>query len=491
MKVTLIFPRIGEIQPGQIPLGITTISSVLKQNDIDVELKDYSFHKNFESVKRDLDQINADLIGISMMSSYSNNALKIAEYLKQKNPKTPIVVGGPHPTTFPEKIISNPNIDFVFAGEAEYSFLELVKQLDSKKKDFKKIEGLYFKKNQKIIHGKPLTFIENLDELPLPDRDNFPNFKKYNKFIPFFPSGYPMTNIISSRGCPGRCTFCQPTLSKLFGKITRGRSPKSIVDEMEMLNKKYGIKYIFFSDSLFTYKKNRTIEFCKELIKRRLNIGWTCQSRVTTVDEESLRWMKRANCWIIEFGVESGSQKILDLANKDIKIEQIERAFRLCRKVGIATGVNFMIGFPEETKQDLRESLRLMKRIKPDQINIYITSPIPGTEMFEKAKEKGLLRTKDLDIIGRRNPHEGMYNKFISKEISDKYLKNFQKRFIKGYTKMMIIETLKGNKGPIIKVIFKRYYQIFKKNPKLAIKDILKLTMAGLFGVRIQYAQNV
>lgn len=300
----------------------------------------------------------------------------------------PICIGGPHPTIFPEEVVSDPDIDFVVLGEGELSFLELVKSLMTHE-DFENVPGIGFSKRGSVVINPPRLPIENLDLLPFPARHLLPmdvhigfNFLYYGK---------PATTMIASRGCPFNCSFCQPTLRKIFGRKSRRRSPENVVDEIEYLIKKYDIKLIIFHDDTFTLNRKWVMDVCDEIIKRNLKIKWICNSRADTLDERLLKKLKEAGCVELRIGVESGNQWILDnILKKGITINQVRDTFKLIRKCGFKRAwAFFMVGSPGETRDMIQDSIRLAREIKPTHVNISITLPLPGTELWNIAGKYG------------------------------------------------------------------------------------------------------
>ena len=221
----------------------------------------------------------------------------------------------------PESLLNE--TDYIVEGEGEVTICELLHSLEGKM-DIENVKGIWYKKNGVLKRTPQRPFIQNLDDLPFPARQLLP--KEYMNF------GH--TTISASRGCPFNCSFCQPTLRKLFGPVVRFRSPKNVVDEMEYLKTTFKIKHVKFQDDTFTARKQWVTEVCSEILKRKLKIRWDCNARVNTIDKELLTKMKEAGCTKVEFGVESGSQEILNSLNKGTTIKQIEDAFRYVKKLG-------------------------------------------------------------------------------------------------------------------------------------------------------------
>jgi len=384
MKVALVFPRFrGKhtrfkyfLEP---PMGLCYIASVLKENHIDVKIFDGTFDDSDTLIEK-MKNYQPDTIGVHSNILTIDDGLSFAEKIKVVFINIPIVFGGPQPTVIPEEILKNENVDIVVVGEAEITFLDLINNLNN----LEKVKGIYYKKGKKIVKNPLREFIKDLDSLPFP---------AYDLLNPqYFRSLYKV--VIASRGCPFNCSFCQPTLRKLFGNL-RLRSPKNVVAEIEFLVKNYHTDYILFHDDTFTFNKKWVIDICKLIIERNLKIRWICNGRVNTINKEMLEWMKKAGCVLIEFGVESGSELIRNsVLNKNVTNEQIENTFLLCHKVGIKSGAYVMIGSPGETKETLNETVELLKKIRPETIIASITTPMHGTYLYDICKEKNLIKAE-------------------------------------------------------------------------------------------------
>ena len=388
MKVMLINPLTRfvtkDIMP---PLGLGWLAAVLEQNQISVSIIDALAERmDLETVVNKVKQNSPDIIGITCVTHMRKDAFDTADRIKQTCPKTTIIIGGPHVTFTAEDTLANiQSVDIIVRGEGEITFLELVKALESGT-NYSDIKGISFRSGQNIIHNPPRPFIENLDELPFPARHLFP-MDKYDFKIPF--SNVRATNVLSGRGCPIGCIYCSTT--NMWGKIIRVRSPKNVVDEIEKIVKECGIRGIYFFDDTFTFHRARVIQICDEIIARALDLTWFCESRVDVVDEELLYKMKKAGCKIVALGVESGSQRVLDIINKKISVSQSITAINLCKKVGLKSKAFFMYGIPGELPQDIEATFRLAYGLIPDEQIVGICEIRPGTEVEDIAREKNLL----------------------------------------------------------------------------------------------------
>ena len=385
MKITLIYP--GELSLSSAlypPLGLSYIASYVEQAGFKVKIIDTIFQK-IEDIEIDGDK---NIYGIYTATPIHFKGIELAKKIKKMDKNAVVVFGGPHPTILPEETIKA-GADIVVIGEGEEAFLSIVRAINTNKK-LDDISGIVFRKYGKIIKTPPKHFIENLDKLPFPDQSKFP-IEKYFKL-----KGFREISMITSRGCPMNCIFCQPTLRKLFGNTVRYRSPKNIVDEIEYLVKNFKPDMIVFSDDTFCSKEQNIIEVCNLIIKRKIDVLWRCQTRVG-LKKETLRLMKKAGCFLLALGVESGSQKILNNIRKGITPNQIIETFILCKKVGILTHAYFMVGNIGETFETIDDSKKLMSKIKPFNISVAIVTPYPGTDLYEFALKNNLLLETNWD----------------------------------------------------------------------------------------------
>jgi anaerobic magnesium-protoporphyrin IX monomethyl ester cyclase len=329
------------------------------------------------------------------------DGLEMAKIARQANPECITVFGGIHPTIFPDDVILNKEVDFVCMGEGEYTILELIQTIEKNEK-FDKIQGILYKDGGKIIRNVSRPLIQNIDKLPFPARELLPMSEylstKVGRVAWELPA--PSTSIITSRGCPFRCTFCSSHLT--FGRRICFRSPENVVNEIEYLIGRYRIKGISFVDDTFILNSKRISAFCKEMLSRGMDIEWMCMGRVDTVSKDLLIDMKKAGCVSIGYGIESGSQRVLDeYIKKGITLEAAEKAIKITKEAGITSVAYFMIGTPGETLDDINKTIDFAKKLNPDAVNFSITIPMPGTEMFDTANKIGNITAnsfKDFDF---------------------------------------------------------------------------------------------
>jgi len=383
MKVLLLFKPnmpIVNIQQNIIPNGLLYIGTLLLSKKLDVEVLNLS-DKSLDECKKTIKEKNPDIVGISCYTFNRHTCVKLAEIVKEVNKQIKVVFGGPHSSVMHKQLLEiSKNIDIVVLNEGEMTFLDIIQRL-KEGKSFENLPGITYRNDNKIINNGFRKPLENLDELPIPAQ-----YFKYKR-------------IITSRGCPGRCIFCDTPY--LWGQSVRLRSVANVVDELEMLNKKYGISFFIISDDTFTFDKDRTIGICKEIIKRNLKITWDCRSRVNLICEERLKWMKKAGCITVSYGIESGSQKILNNLKKGITVGQIEKAALLTRKFGFNLNYFIIAGSPGETDDTVRETMKLIEETKPTAIFTYIMQLTPGTKIYEIAKESNFI--SDIDWINKKD----------------------------------------------------------------------------------------
>jgi radical SAM superfamily enzyme YgiQ (UPF0313 family) len=278
--------------------------------------------------------------------------------------------------------------------EGEQTLLELVEKLESHS-SLNGVLGITYRDGDRTVRNEDRSFIQDLDSLPFPAHHLLPleNLKHNGKIL---------VPLVSSRGCVYWCDFCSTV--RMFGRGYRVRSPKRVVDEMEMLHNKYGESQFTFYDDAFTINRKNTLELCADIKARGLNVEWDCETRVDAVDKELLEKMHDAGCITVWFGVESGSEKILGKMHKKINREQVKEAFKTAQKVGLMTIASAVIGFPGETEETAWETVNFINSLNPDDIGCYIATPYPGTPMYEEVVKNGWLRVTDFNKYDTATP---------------------------------------------------------------------------------------
>jgi len=293
-------------------------------------------------------------------------------------------VFGIHPTALPEETFAiSKGLDVIIKGEPEQTALDLVtaEKLDG-------IQGISYRREAKVFHNPPRAAMDDLDSLP------YPAWDLTDKNLYKLPlSDQPFLLLATNRGCPFSCRFCADHV--YYGKRLRKFSTKRIVDEIEHDIKQAGVDQFLFWAESFTLDRDHALSVADEIISRKLNIGWVCNSRVDQVDPEMLERFKQAGCWMIGFGVESGSQRILDLMAKGTTIEQTRKAVAMAQKAGLQVTAHVMFGYPGETREDLRTTLDLAKELDFDFAQFYSVVPFPGSELYTQANDGGWITNRD------------------------------------------------------------------------------------------------
>jgi anaerobic magnesium-protoporphyrin IX monomethyl ester cyclase len=384
-RVTLVNPPYpaGAVQAPFIPLGIGYLAAYLEQHQHEVNVIDCQV--NYPSPKQLVDEFSKtqpDVVGITSATLTYRPALEIVRIVKETLPNCLTIMGGPHVTILDKQTIQEPIApDIVARGEGEQTLLQVANLVDkSSKDDLANIDGITFKKKDVVVRTKDRQFIQNLDELPHPAYDHF-DLKGY-KF-----SDKMYLPIITSRGCPFNCAFC--LASEMCGRGFRARSPKKVADELEWLRNKYGADAFAFYDDTFTFDKKRAYDICQEIVNRKVNLPWDCRTRVDQVTNEMLLKMKAANCKLIHYGVESGSQKMLNLMKKGTTVEQNARAIKLTKEAGIGAAISVVVGYPGETPEMLQQTVDFIDKTKPDYVYMCQAIPYPGTEMAAHLEKLG------------------------------------------------------------------------------------------------------
>lgn len=368
------------------PIGLMYVASALEKAGFTVQMLDnYLMKKPAQELKELITKLNPMMVGITCGSATYSRCVETAKTIKEAKPDCVIVVGGWHASYLPETLLSHPEIDYVVIGEGERAITQLATALATGEVSQAQIvDGVAFRGSSGNIINPP-KFIDNLDEIPYPAR-HLLSLELYDRTIEFLDAK-PADVMSISRGCVFNCGFCETR--KLWGNICRGFSPQRVIGEIEDLMTRFGTRGIYFINDNFTLRKEKTKELCNLMIQKRLNLEWVCDTRVDLVDDELLELMSKAGCKVIWFGVESGSEKVLQRIGRNTKPEQVEAAFRLCKKHGIKTACSFMIGLPDETLADMEVSLKFAKKISPDfcMFNIFIA--YPDSRLYNEMLQSG------------------------------------------------------------------------------------------------------
>ena len=390
------YPVGSHLHPPFIPLGLGYMAAVLEKNNYQVDVIDCQALKlPYEEVKSEIENRQPTIVGITSTTLTYKSALKIVGMAKEVCPECLTIMGGSHVTFWDEKALQEcPELDIVVRREGENTLLEIVRKIEAGK-SFDDTTGITFRKNSQIIRNPDRPYIENLDELPFPAIHLWPieSLRKYWEIM--FP-------IMSSRGCVYDCKYCSAV--RMHGRKYRMRSPKNVVDEIEYYSKEFGAKRFTFADDAFTINQSRAKEICEQIKSRKLKIRWDCETRVDSVTKELLLKMKEAGCTDVWFGVESGSQLVIDAMDKGFKIEQTIKAFEWAKEVGLMTISDTLLGFPGESRETAWETIKFVEKLEPDDVAYYIATPYPGTPLYDEVKDNGWLQITDFDKYDTATP---------------------------------------------------------------------------------------
>ena len=399
MKISLInppYPPSVHSHPPFIPLGLAYLGAVAEKAGHQVTIIDCQAERlTYEAFSARITQTPSDVVGVTATTLLYKSAMKLITIAKQAHPQAITMLGGSHGTFWDENALNEyPSLDIVVRREGEQTFIELLEKLLTQA-NLANVLGITYRNGDKIVRNADRPFIEDLDSIPFPAHHLMPleSLKRDGKIL--FP-------LISSRGCVFWCDFCSTV--RMFGRGYRMRSPKNVVDEMQLIHDKYGVKQVTFYDDAFTVDRNRVLKICEELHSRKLDMMWDCGTRVDMVDRELMKTMRSAGCFAVWLGVESGSEAILGAMNKRIKLDQTRLAYKTAHEVGLMTIANVVLGFPGETEKTARETIRFVKELNPDDVGFYVATPYPGTPMYEEVKKNGWLRVTDFDRYDTAGP---------------------------------------------------------------------------------------
>jgi len=387
MQIEKVYGSFSEWAGISPPTGLCYIAALIRKHGYDVSILDAeALHLGLEATTEAVLQLKPDIVGIACKTLWVVNAHRVAQALKEKMPGLLIVAGGNHVTALPERSLKEfPAFDMLVIGEGEITFLELLNKINAGE-DLYNVPGLAFRHNGEAHIAPARERIRNLDELPFPAYDLLPELKTH-----YWPSlnnvkRFPAFSLVTSRGCPGQCTFCD---RKVFGNRVTGHSPEYIVSMIKELYHKYGMRYLLFDDDNLLLNKKRLFRTFELLKKEGLDIPFSCQSRVDTIDEEMLNFLKKSGCKQILYGIESGSQKILDAMKKHITVDRVREAVKLTKKAGIEAQGFFIVGYPGETEETLKDTVKLIKKCRFDDIATFFFTPLPGSEIYQNVDKYG------------------------------------------------------------------------------------------------------
>jgi anaerobic magnesium-protoporphyrin IX monomethyl ester cyclase len=398
VNVTLINPPSGSVYSKfqravikRLPLGLSYIAAYLARNGHDVNVVDAEALDLTpdEAVLAAL-QADPEMVGVTATTPIIHSALHIIRQIKMSSGKVHTMLGGPHASAMPEETLraGSGYLDYVIFGEGEKSALDVVNAIEKGIHYRYAIDGVAFLDHEgNVIRGEDRPFEEDLDSYPMPARSLFP-MERYLDKTKFGEEPY--TLVTTSRGCPYSCTFCGSQTT--WKRTTRFRSPENVLQEIRECVERYGIRNFVFVDDTFTLQRKRTIDICRKISELPYAIRIFCSSRANTISEDRLYWLKKAGCYCLSFGLESGSDAVLGRMRKGITVNAVRKALAMTKKAGVATHGSFIIGYDGETEDTIEETIRFSIDLGLDQAQFSILVPFPGTECFDIAKKRSAFR---------------------------------------------------------------------------------------------------
>jgi anaerobic magnesium-protoporphyrin IX monomethyl ester cyclase len=400
------------------PMGLLYVASALETRGynvsvIDANAEDLSIQDVIVRLKKGFSHV----VGISCnYAPLHNSSIDLCREIKKFNKEIVTIMGGNHATASYKSLfeMGGSDVDIIILGQGEYTFPNIIASINNAKMR-STVKGIAYKMDGLIVTTPPETFIKNLDELSYPAY-HLVDMKKYDRY-----------NVITSRGCPYRCTYCASNV--ITGGKVAVRSPKNILYEIKKLLTKYGDKIVWFSDDTFTANTKHTNDLLDLIISDGIKFKWSCLTRVNTTSKELLEKMKKAGCQYISYGVESADDGIIDAMNKKITMEDVEKTLKLTKKIGIDMYLFFIVGYPGDTIDTINKSFKLIKKVKPSGVAFNILIPLPGTPLWKELEEKGLVdfRTIQWDTLFAR---EGGDSVSYSAKIAEKWCELSEKDII-------------------------------------------------------------
>lgn len=492
MKILLINPfieqmhrELGYAENFRPPLGLTYLAAVLEKAGHDVELLDaLMLGIQFPKLKRILEETKPELVGVSSFTPTRYECFRTADRIKETlGPEVKVVLGGPHASAVPEDTLEKVrSVDYVVRGEGEISLLELVEAIEQKK-DPSEVPGISGRKNGSLFHAPDRPVVKKIDDLPMPARHLIP-MKRYGTRMPSTMSR--CTTILTSRGCPGRCIFCT---RDWFSRSSRYHSPERILQEVEEVIGRYGIRNIIFQDDTFTSNRKRIFALCEEIHRRNLKFKWLATTRVDTLSPELLREMKAAGCEILTVGAESMIPETLKWLKKGFTPEQVRQGIKWARAEGLIVRCTYLIGIGNETEEDVIRSVSEARELEVDKLKANVGLSIyPGTPVHPMAIEAGALPADYSYAEGYEDPEKRYGNQETPRWYTDRVpLKRLLE--LRKETELNILFTKFG-----LRMVAHRIRKVarnFTHHPLETTTKIRKFALSMIKGARLRRASKV
>lgn len=445
MRVLLVLPPSQSIIKDVLgvtglPLNLAYLASHIRDHDVKI-VDSLALGYTMNDLESELRSFEPDVVGITATTPTIYDAYNAAKISKQANPNCRTIIGGPHVTFMARETLRKcPYIDIVVRGEGEKTIIDILRAKDSY--ELSGVRGISYMDDGRIIETPNRELIENLDAMPFPAYDLLP-MDKYEL------NGHRLGMIMSSRGCPYDCIFCSS--SSLCGKKWRARSPENVVEELKYINDSYKVKEIEFLDDNFVLSNKRASRICDLIIEEGLDISWSCSSHINAITQKLAEKLKRAGCHSIYVGIESGSQAILDILGKDMKLDHARRAMDTIKKANLNSVATFMIGLPGETVDTVRSTIKFAKKLNPTFAQFTLCTPYPGTKLYEYVVKNNLLITRDWSKYTTLEPVMKI------RGLAEKQLKSLMyKAYISFYLRPNVfIREIRNRRGHVLRGVLK------------------------------------
>jgi anaerobic magnesium-protoporphyrin IX monomethyl ester cyclase len=439
-------------------LGLLSLAAVAREKGFECGIIEASsLQLTLEECLEQVKSWHPHIVGITACTTAVVSAAEVAKRIKEWDKNIITIIGGPHITALPEETMeSYPQFDIGVIGEGEETLLALLGKIETGS-SLDAIKGLIFQQNSKVFITEPRSFIAQLDDLPLPAWDLLPGFPQHYKPAALKVRRLPAAHLVSSRGCPFQCIFCDRSV---FGRKYRIHSAEYMMELIKKLYHDFGVREISFEDDTFTLFTERLVKLCTMIMQEGLDISWSCNGRVEAVKPETLKIMKQAGCWQIAYGIESGEQRILDIAKKGITVDEIKCAIQWTHEAGIFSKGFFILGFPQESEETLQRTIDFATELKLDDVSISLMTPFPGTEIYKWGDKYGSLERdwKKMNLL------DAVY---IPQGLTGEKLLRYQKKFLRGFylrPRILLSYLKRILKNPsLIPYLFKAFIGYLKK----------------------------
>jgi anaerobic magnesium-protoporphyrin IX monomethyl ester cyclase len=417
------------------PLGLAYLAAFLEKEGYSVMILDAlalgidrAVRKNKNLLKvgissreitKTIRNFNPQVVGISCAyTAHAADSHEVAGLVKNINPKITVIFGGAHATACPSLVLKDKNVDAVILGEGEMVLMELVNRIEENK-NYDRIQSIALRRDNKIIQNPRREYISDIDSLPSPAWHLLPMhiYLKRGKETREFSMRSPRINIITSRGCPGNCVFC--SIHAIWGHQWRPRDPEKVVAEMEHLIKTYKVKEFYFLDDNLSFNSERLLKICSLIIKKKLRIAWSAPNGIAfwTINKKMIKKMKDSGLYRIIFGFESACQKTLRFIRKPESFKKAAGIIKYAKKIGLWTGSTFIIGFPDETKEEIETTINWAVHSTLDYALFFIATPYPGTDLYQEFVKRDLFKAKEMEKMNYNSVHFSGYDTlFLKKE---------------------------------------------------------------------------